>query len=72
MVSSAAAVEPLLIDSREAARLLCVSESTLTRLTRAGSLPAIQIGRAVRFDLADLRAWIERSKSDRRGVLGAT
>jgi excisionase family DNA binding protein len=64
MVSrSTTSPETLLIDAREAARLLCVSESTLVRLTRSGSLPVIQIGRSVRYDPADLRAWIEARKS---------
>ena len=55
--------EPLLIDSRDAARLLCVSESTLARLVRASGLPSVQIGRSVRFDPVDLRAWIEARKN---------
>ena len=47
--------EMLLIDTREAARLLCVSESTLVRLTRTGGLPCSHIGRSVRYDPADVR-----------------
>jgi excisionase family DNA binding protein len=59
----------LLVDGREAARLLCVSESTLTRLTRSGSLPVVQIGRSVRFAPADLQAWVEARKTGQVGCL---
>jgi excisionase family DNA binding protein len=55
--------ETLLIAPREAARLLCVSESTLVRLTKTGGLPCIHLGRSVRYDPADIRAWIEGRKS---------
>jgi excisionase family DNA binding protein len=57
-----AELDRLLVNSCEAARLLCISESTLKRLARGGSLPVVQIGRAVRFDPADLRAWISQQK----------
>jgi excisionase family DNA binding protein len=54
---STTSLETLLIDAREAARLLSVSESTLVRLMGTGGLPRIHIGRSVWYDPADVRAW---------------
>lgn len=55
--------ERLLIKPIEAARLLTVSERTLWSLTKRGDLRCIRIGRAVRYDPADLRAWISQQKA---------
>ena len=55
-------IEPLLLTPREAAKALSVCERTLFGLTKEGELPTVRIGRAVRYDLADLRAWIEKAK----------
>jgi excisionase family DNA binding protein len=55
-------VEPLLLTPKEAAKALSVCERTLYGLTKAGELPAVRIGRAVRYDVGDLRAWIDRAK----------
>ncbi|MCH7572765.1 MAG: helix-turn-helix domain-containing protein [Planctomycetes bacterium] len=51
-----------LLKPREAARILCICERTLWALDRSGEIPRINIGRAVRYDAADLYAWIERQK----------
>jgi excisionase family DNA binding protein len=53
---------PLLLTAREAARLLSISPRTLWTLTNRGELPAVRIGRAIRYDPVDLRHWIERQK----------
>lgn len=52
----------LLVTAREAATMLCISLRTLWQLTADGVLRAVRIGRAVRYDVADLRAFIERQK----------
>ena len=52
----------LLWKAGEAARAMAVSERTLWALTKSGRIPAVRIGRAVRYDPADLRAYIEASK----------
>ena len=44
----------LLLSPREAGRLLSLSRVTLWRLARAGRLPAVRIGRLVRFRQADV------------------
>ena len=53
--------EPLL-NLREAAEWLRVSSRKVWQLTRDGSLPAIRIGRALRFSPADLEALTEKLK----------
>lgn len=50
----------LLIDNREAAKLLKVSERTLWRMWNSGEMPKpIRIGRAVRWRYEELKAWVE-------------
>jgi excisionase family DNA binding protein len=54
----------LLLTQMEAAAALAISERTLWGLTAPrGEIPAIKIGRCVRYDPKDLAAWIERQKS---------
>ena len=53
---------PMLLTSREAAKLLNISERTLWQVTRDGKLPCIRIGRAVRYDFHDLHAFIAERK----------
>ena len=50
--------EPLLLEPREAARMLRISERTLSTYTRNGTLPVVRIGRSVRFSPEALRRWI--------------
>ena len=57
-------IEPMLLSPREAAKALSICERTLYGLTKSGQLPALKIGRAVRYGVDDLRAWIERSKKN--------
>jgi excisionase family DNA binding protein len=50
----------LLIDSRQAAKLLGVSTRTLWGMWKAGKMPQpIRIGQAVRFGYEELRAWVD-------------
>ncbi len=55
----------LLLNARDAAAMLSVCERTLWNLERAGALSCVRAGRIVRFDPADLRAWIESHKKRR-------
>ena len=55
-------VERILLTPREAANALSVCERTLYGLTQRGELPAVRIGRSVRYSVEDLRAWIEKAK----------
>ncbi len=52
----------LLLRPREAAEALAVCERTLWSMTASGQIPSVRIGRAVRYDPADLREWIEAQK----------
>ncbi|MGI6125320.1 MAG: helix-turn-helix domain-containing protein [Acetivibrionales bacterium] len=52
-----------LINSRDAARYLCISERTLWQLSSDGKLPTVRIGRMVRFDVADLNEFIAKQKT---------
>jgi predicted DNA-binding transcriptional regulator AlpA len=52
--------QALLIDGKEASRLLGVCEKTLQRMSRTGDMPPlIKIGRAVRWSYPALQAWVE-------------
>ncbi len=61
MVASAQ-IEALLTP-KETAELLGVSQMTVYNLNRRGALPRVLIGRAVRYEPADLRAYLDRSKT---------
>jgi excisionase family DNA binding protein len=47
-------------------RALSISERTLFTLTQRGEIPAVRIGRAVRYEAADLQAYIVRRKDGAR------
>jgi len=61
--TSGQTITRLLLSPREAAKLLSISERTLFTLTKAGEIRAVRFGRNVRYDPADLRAWIESAKN---------
>jgi excisionase family DNA binding protein len=56
------AAEPLLLTTRQAAERLAISLATIKRLVRAGQLAYVKIGHCLRFDPADLAAFIESRK----------
>ena len=47
---------------KQAAELLQISERTLYKLTKFEGLPAVKVGRIVRYDAEDLREWISKNK----------
>jgi excisionase family DNA binding protein len=53
---------PLLVDRREAARLLGVSPGTIDNLRTRGELPSVKIGARRLFDTRDLLRFIESRK----------
>lgn len=53
---------PLMVTAEVADRLK-VSTKTVRRLVAAGSLPAIRVGYSLRFDLADVDAYIEQART---------
>jgi excisionase family DNA binding protein len=52
----------LLLKPREAAKALSICNRLLWEVTNRGEIPHVRIGRAVRYDPKDLRAWIEQKK----------
>lgn len=65
-MTGVAASEPMLLTRKQAAKALSISERKLWSLTNCGEIPRVPIGRAVRYDPADLREWIDRQKRRRR------
>jgi excisionase family DNA binding protein len=55
----------LLVDQREAARLLSLSTRTVYLMSKDGRLPCLRIGRSVRYSPVDLAAWIAANSSAR-------
>lgn len=56
---------PQLLTARQAAECLAVSAKTLWILTSKGEIPCVRMGRSVRYDAADLRAFIAVRKSSK-------
>jgi excisionase family DNA binding protein len=54
-----------LLTAREAAKILTISPRHLWDLTDRGELPAIKIGRSVRYARADIDAFIAKSRTGR-------
>lgn len=52
--------EALLMDTREVAKLLKVSDRTVFSMHTSGEMPkAVRIGRAVRWGRAEIKAWVD-------------
>lgn len=60
--TSAPPTPALLVDRREAGRLLCVSAGTIDNLRLRGALPSVKIGARRLFDVDDLRRLIDSRK----------
>jgi excisionase family DNA binding protein len=54
--------QPRLITIQEASKFLSVSVSTLYGWVWQRRIPFVKLGRAVRFDIADLEKFIEANK----------
>ena len=54
---------PKLLTPKQAAQSLAISERTLWTLTKSGQIVHVQIGRLVRYDVADLQRWIDDKKA---------
>lgn len=54
---------PKLLTPKAAAQTLAISPRKLWGLTAAGEIPAVRIGRAVRYDAVDLQNYIDRQKA---------
>ncbi|MCE9553901.1 MAG: helix-turn-helix domain-containing protein [Planctomycetes bacterium] len=56
---------PVLLRPRDTAKALSISESQLSKLTRAGKIPCVRINRLVRYDPAAIREWVTLPDSAR-------
>jgi hypothetical protein len=54
---------PLLVDEREAARLLNISPRKMWQLAASGAIPIVRIDSCKRYDLLDLQSYINAQKS---------
>lgn len=57
-----------LVDTAEAADVLGVPESWLATRARNGEAPCRRLGKYVRFDLGELRAWIDSTTASGHGA----
>jgi predicted DNA-binding transcriptional regulator AlpA len=63
----AAAIEPLLVPTPDAARLCGISEASWYRLKAAAKTPApVRLSGRVLYRVADLRLWVERGCPPRK------
>jgi excisionase family DNA binding protein len=58
-----AKVEPLLLDVRDAARVLGIGRSSLYELIAAGEIEVVHIGRSARVPLAALHEFVDRCRT---------
>ena len=55
-------IPPMLLTLRQTAELLGLSERTVWTLQKREGLRSVKIGKSLRFDPADIRAWIDARK----------
>jgi excisionase family DNA binding protein len=65
--NSAETAPVLLLNPRQAAKALGISERTLATYTKSGLLPVVRIGHSVRYSPDDLRDWIKRATEKKCG-----
>src|SRR5262249_10548236 len=72
LMSKPSPSSPILVDPREAARLLSISPRKLWQLTKDGEIPSLKIGKSVRYRVADLDSWTQKQlKASARDAAGA-
>jgi excisionase family DNA binding protein len=57
--------KPSILTADDAAKLLGISRRTLCKKTADGQIPHFKIGKVVRFNLSELRKYIERQGIER-------
>jgi excisionase family DNA binding protein len=60
---------PELIDIATLARLLGVGERYVPRMVAERRVPTVKVGHLVRFDLADIREWVQEQRRPPRSEL---
>lgn len=59
---------PLLLNTREAARMLSISPRTIWSLQKSGEIHVVRLGRMIRFDVEDLKTLIAERKGPDNGA----
>lgn len=59
---STAGINARLVDCDHAATYLCIGKRKLWQLTNCGAIACVRIGRSVRYDFADLDAFVARHR----------
>jgi excisionase family DNA binding protein len=57
-----------LVDAATVAEMLGVPVSWVRETTRSGAMPVVELGRYRRYDVDDVRAWLEQCKSPGRPI----
>jgi excisionase family DNA binding protein len=57
-----------LVDAQAVAERLGVPVSWVREQVRSGAMPCVRLGRYVRFDLADVEAWLAECKQPGRAI----
>lgn len=57
-----------LLDAAAIAERLGVPKSWVLESARSGAMPCVRLGRYVRFDFADIEAWLEECKRPGRST----
>lgn len=58
-----AKIEPLLLTTVQAAKMLTIGERTLRRMTQAGTIAVVKIGGSIRYAVEDLHRFIASKRS---------
>jgi len=53
-----------LIKPKDAAGYLAISERKLWSMAKTGAIPAVRLGRSVRYDIRDIDDFIQRAKGE--------
>ena len=54
-----------LLTSKETAAYLAICERKLWDMAKSGIIPAVRLGRAVRYDINDLNSFISKAKGEK-------
>jgi len=69
MIAPIPVAEPMLYTRRQVAAMLGLCEKSVWQLSRDGKLPVVHVtDRAIRYDAADVRAFIENAKGKRMNI----
>lgn len=67
-LSNTPGAAPMLVDRREAGRLLGISASSVDNLRLAGELPSLKIAARRLYDVADIQQFIDARKIVSKGM----